>query len=85
VAILADEPIASVDPARAADLVRLILALSAEAGTTLVVSLHDLPVALERFDRIVALREGRVAFDGPPERLSEDAIEDLYALDHGTP
>jgi phosphonate transport system ATP-binding protein len=81
VAILADEPIASVDPARAADLVNLILALSAEAGTTLVVSLHDLPVALGRFDRIVALRDGRVAFDGPPERLSEDAIEDLYALD----
>jgi phosphonate transport system ATP-binding protein len=81
VAILADEPIASIDPARAADVVKLMLALSAEAGTTLVVSLHDLPVALGRFDRIVALRDGRVAFDGPPERLSEDAIEELYAID----
>jgi phosphonate transport system ATP-binding protein len=84
VAILADEPIASVDPARGADVVKLMLGLSAEAGTTLVVSLHDLPVALGRFDRIVALRDGRVAFDGPPERLSEAAIEDLYALDPQT-
>jgi phosphonate transport system ATP-binding protein len=85
VAILADEPIASVDPARAADLVNLILALSAERATTLVVSLHDLPVALGRFDRIVALRDGRIAFDGAPAGLSEDAIEDLYALDRQGP
>jgi phosphonate transport system ATP-binding protein len=80
-AVLADEPIASVDPARAADVVNLMLGLSAETGTTLVVSLHDLPVALGHFDRIVALRAGQVAFDGAPDQLSESAIEDLYALD----
>jgi phosphonate transport system ATP-binding protein len=81
VAVLADEPIASVDPARGAEIVTLLLSLSEEHGTTLVVSLHDLPVALERFDRIVAVRAGRVTFDGLPQDLSEDAIEELYALE----
>ena len=81
VAVLADEPIASVDPARGAEIVTLLLRLSEERGTTLLVSLHDLPVALERFDRVVALRAGRVTFDGSPRDLSEDAIEELYALE----
>jgi phosphonate transport system ATP-binding protein len=84
VAILADEPIASVDPARGAEIVELLLSISSQAGTTLVVSLHDVQVALGRFDRIVALRGGRIAFDGPPQRLSANAVEDLYALGSGT-
>ena len=80
-AILADEPIASLDPARGAEIVDLMLALSRELGTTLVVSLHDVDVALARFERVVALRRGRVSYDGPPAGLSEAAIGDLYAIE----
>ena len=82
-AILADEPIASLDPARGAEIVDLMLALSAELGTTLVVSLHDVEVALGRFERVVALREGHITYDGPPAGLSEEAVRDLYAIERG--
>ena len=80
-AILADEPIASLDPARGAEIVELMLALSGELGTTLVVSLHDVEVALGRFERVVALRQGRISYDGPPGKLSEEALADLYAIE----
>ena len=81
-AILADEPIASLDPVRGAEVVDLMLGLSAQLGTTLVVSLHDVDVALGRFDRVVALREGLVTYDGQPSGLSEAAIAELYAIEH---
>jgi phosphonate transport system ATP-binding protein len=80
-AILADEPIASLDPARGAEIVDLMVALSSRLGTTLVVSLHDVEVALGRFERVVALREGRVTYDGPPAGLSDEAVRDLYAIE----
>lgn len=80
-AILADEPIASLDPTRGAEVVDLMLSLSASLGTTLVVSLHDVDVALERFERVVTLRAGRVTFDGPPRDLSREAVTALYAIE----
>ncbi len=80
-AILADEPIASLDPARGAEIIDRLLALSETLGTTLVVSLHDVDVALARFERVVALRDGRVVYDGPGRRLSERAIAELYATE----
>jgi phosphonate transport system ATP-binding protein len=80
-AILADEPIASLDPARGAEIVGLMVALSERRGTTLVVSLHDVDVALGRFARVVALREGRVAYDGPAAGLSDGFMRELYATE----
>ena len=80
-AILADEPIASVDRTRGAEILELMLGLSADLGTTLVVSLHDVDLAMARFQRVVALRAGRVIFDGPPAELSRATIEELYAID----
>jgi phosphonate transport system ATP-binding protein len=68
-------------PARGAEIVDLMLTLSGELGTTLVVSLHDVEVALGRFERVVALRQGRISYDGPPGKLSEEAVADLYAIE----
>ena len=82
-AILADEPIASLDPTRGAEVIDLLLALGQKLGTTLVVSLHDVDVALGRFERVVALREGRVTHDGAPASLREGFIRELYATEHG--
>lgn len=62
-AILADEPVASVDPARARAVVRLLQDVATERGATLVVSLHDVELARELFPRIVGLRSGAVAID----------------------
>ena len=80
-ALLADEPVSSVDPARARDTVARLIALSKEEGMTLVVSLHDIDLACEFFDRIVGLRGGRIQFDAPPDALPEGALRLLYELE----
>jgi len=80
--ILADEPFAAVDPVTTERVLETLLHLNRE-GATLLANLHDVEVA-RRFPRVVALREGRVAFDGPPERLTEDELAKIYAGDpHG--
>ena len=79
--ILADEPIASLDRERGREVVDLLLALAAEHGTTLLVSLHDVDTALKRFDRVIGLRAGRVAFDAAPGAVPQEALERLYRID----
>lgn len=78
--LLADEPVASVDPARSRDLLRLMTGIATEEGWTSLVSLHDLALAKEFFPRVVGLREGRVAFDCPSEDLRPEMVEELYDL-----
>lgn len=79
-ALLADEPVSSVDPARARDTVKLLCELSAEEGFTLCVSLHDLPLAREFFPRLIGMRKGRIVFDGAPDDLSAADQSALYHL-----
>ena len=71
---------AAVDPARARDLVRLMVELARERGLTLVCSLHDLGLARELVPRLVGLREGRVIFDAPTATVTDDQFEALYDL-----
>jgi phosphonate transport system ATP-binding protein len=81
--ILADEPFAAVDPVTTERVMEALFELNGE-GATLVANLHDIQIA-RRFPRIVALREGRLVFDGPPERLTEEELDRIYAGDlHGT-
>ncbi|MHC4471735.1 MAG: phosphonate ABC transporter ATP-binding protein [Planctomycetota bacterium] len=82
-ALLADEPVSSVDPARARDAVWLLTRICAESGITLVTSLHNLELARGFFPRLVGLRAGRVAFDRATEDLAEDEFEALYDLENG--
>ena len=79
-AILADEPVSSVDPARAASLVELLNELAKEHNLTLVMSLHNLDLARAHFPRLVGLRAGRVQFDQDPASIDAEALEDLYRL-----
>lgn len=79
-AILADEPVASLDPARAEDLIQLLVWVAEEGERTLVASLHAIPLAQAYFTRAVGLREGRIEFDLPVEELSEELLADLYDL-----
>jgi phosphonate transport system ATP-binding protein len=81
--VLADEPFAAVDPVTTERVLESLLELNRE-GVTLVVNLHDVEIA-RRFPRIVALRDGRVSFDGPPEHLTDERLARIYAGDpHGT-
>lgn len=79
--VLADEPVAALDPALADDLVALLCDLAREGRRTLVASLHSPELARAHFDRIVGLRHGRVAFDLPSDQVTADRLDELYELD----
>lgn len=80
-ALLADEPVSSVDPARARDTVTLLTQLSIEDGLTLCMSLHNLELAREFFPRIIALRKGKILFDGPTDSLNTTELDSLFDLE----
>ena len=79
--ILADEPVSSVDPARARNTIELLCELSEERKFTLGVSLHDIGLAREFFPRLIGLRRGKILVEGAPEDLEGAALEELYRLD----
>jgi phosphonate transport system ATP-binding protein len=79
-ALLADEPVASVDPARARDTVALLAAISRERGLTLCMSLHNLDLAREFFPRLVGMRRGRIVFDRATRDISDTEFAELYRL-----
>ena len=76
--ILADEPIASLDPALAEEILSLLIRVGFDGKRTLVVALHKVELALEHFPRVVGLRAGSVCFDRPPAGVPEDLLHDLY-------
>ncbi len=79
-ALLADEPVSSVDPARARDTVALLTEISRERGLTLCMSIHNLDLATSFFPRVVGLRAGRVAIDGAPDTIDPERFRELYSL-----
>ena len=82
-AILADEPLAGLDPARARETIALLLEVAREGGITLILSMHDIELAREFVPRLVGLREGRVAFDLPTDDIAPERYRELYRLEPG--
>jgi len=83
--ILADEPVASLDPATAERVLSLLARICREDGLTAIVSLHQLEFARGYADRIVALAHGEVVFDGPPSALDAAAVARIYGAPATTP
>ena len=78
--LLADEPVSSVDPARAEATIALMKDICASRGLTLCVSLHNLELARTFFPRMVAMRNGRIIFDQPTDTLQSYEIEKIFSL-----
>ncbi len=78
--VLADEPISSLDPARAEDILLILLKLVQEADQTLIASLHSVEYAKKYFTRIIALKEGKIYFDLPTEEVKDIHLSHLYTL-----
>jgi phosphonate transport system ATP-binding protein len=76
--ILADEPVASLDPATSDRVLSLLYRITKEDGLTTLVSLHQVEFARRYADRIVGLVGGRVVFDGSPENLTDAVLNDIY-------
>jgi phosphonate transport system ATP-binding protein len=77
--LLADEPVASLDPATAESVMSLLHRICKTDRLTAVVSLHQVALARRYADRIVGLRGGRIVFDGPPVALDPQREAALYA------
>lgn len=76
--LLADEPVASLDPAVSADILALLVREARARGATVLCSLHQLDLAHQFADRIVALKAGELIFDGPPADLTPEAAARIY-------
>jgi phosphonate transport system ATP-binding protein len=79
-AILADEPISSVDPERSREMMELLLHLNETSGKTLVISLHDVKFAVRYCDRIIGLRHGQILFDTLTPSVTRKMLTELYRL-----
>jgi phosphonate transport system ATP-binding protein len=77
--VLADEPVASLDPTTSRSVLGLLAETSRRTGTTVLCSLHQIELAMAYADRIIAIRRGGLAFDGPPQALDAATIEQIYA------
>lgn len=77
-AFLADEPVASLDPEAANDILRLLRRLAHEQGLAVLCVLHQVDLAFMYADRVVGMRGGRVAFDRQRAHLARDEVQGLY-------
>lgn len=79
--MLADEPVASLDPATSHSVMKYLEALNKEDGLTILCSLHFLSLARTYADRVVALKAGKVEFDGLPQDIDEARFKKIYGED----
>lgn len=77
--ILADEPIASLDPELSRNMLQLLVRIAKEGNRTLIVALHSVEIAKECLPRLVALQAGKIFFDAAPPAVVEEQWRCLYA------
>ena len=76
--LLADEPVASLDPEAANEIMRLLRRLAHEQGLAVLCVLHQVDLAFAYADRVVGMRDGQIAFDRPRAQLAMDDVQSLY-------
>jgi phosphonate transport system ATP-binding protein len=79
--ILADEPIASLDPMNAQIVMDALKKINVEDGRMVIANLHTLDTARRYCDRVIGMREGRIVFDGTADQLTTAAARDIYGAD----
>ncbi|MBC7144639.1 MAG: phosphonate ABC transporter ATP-binding protein [Thioclava marina] len=79
--ILADEPIASLDPMNAQVVMDALKRIQVEDGRMVIANLHTLDTARRYCDRVIGMRDGRVVFDGRPDQLTTGVARDIYGAD----
>lgn len=78
--VLADEPIASLDPESSRKVMEILARINREDRCTVVVSLHQVDVAMKYCPRVIALNQGQVVFDGPSSALTPALLRELYGV-----
>ncbi len=78
--VLADEPIASLDPESSRKVMEILARINREDGSTVVVSLHQVDMALKYCPRVIALHQGQVVYDGAASALTPALLRNLYGM-----
>ncbi|MEQ8227448.1 MAG: phosphonate ABC transporter ATP-binding protein [Rhodospirillales bacterium] len=83
--MLADEPVASLDPETSAKVLRLLHGICRKDGIAAIVSLHQVELAQEFADRIIGIAAGHIVYDGTPEGLTTQVLDAIYRSDRPEP
>jgi len=76
--MLVDEPVSALDPATSHSIMRYLEELNEKEGVTMICSIHFLSLARAYADRIIALKDGVIVFDGLPEDIDDDRFREIY-------
>lgn len=76
--VLADEPVASLDPPTSHQVMKYLKKINQEDNITTIVNLHFIDMAMEYADRIIGMRAGEIVFDGPTSEVDERTFEEIY-------
>ncbi|MFV2001065.1 MAG: phosphonate ABC transporter ATP-binding protein [Acidimicrobiia bacterium] len=76
--MLADEPVASLDPVLAHSIMRYLELINQEDGVMVLCSLHFLDLVHEYADRVIALKDGVLVFEGSPEEINDERFKEIY-------
>lgn len=79
--LLADEPVASLDPELSVQVMRDLANVAREVGVLTLINIHQVDLAREFADRIIGIAHGKVEFDGKPNRLTKDVLDRIYRFD----
>lgn len=80
--MLADEPVSQLDIRLGREIIELLTGLASRLGNTLLVNLHTLELLHGHFDRVIALREGEIFWQGTPSEINRDLLEELYGAEY---
>lgn len=76
--ILADEPVASLDPVNAKEVMDYFKKINKEENIAILINIHHVDIALEYCDRIIGINKGRVVYDGPSNQVTQEVLDGIY-------
>ena len=79
--ILADEPVAALDPVTAKQVMEDFVYINREMGISILLNIHHVELALEYADRIIGIRAGKIVYDGPSSQVDQSVLDAIYAGD----
>ena len=77
--ILADEPVAALDPVTARQVMQDFVRINQEMGISILLNIHHVELALEYADRIIGIRSGKIVYDGPSANVDQAVLDTIYA------
>ena len=81
--ILADEPVAALDPVTAKQVMQDFVRINREMGISILLNIHHIELAMEYADRIIGIRSGKIVYDGPAKEVDQAVLDAIYGEERG--